>query len=92
MWTASYLSEGEILQEMEGGRNLHSLKQEPTADTYEPEKETKDDVNIFTWVSGKKEVSLTMSEVHFFFFRVLLEIMRNPDGDVEWVSLCGPGI
>lgn len=67
MWTASYLSEGEILQEMEGGQNLHNLKQEPTADTYEPEKETKDDVNIFPWVSGKKEVSLTMAEVHFFF-------------------------
>ena len=90
MWTASYLGEGEILQEMEGGRNPHSLKQEPTADTYEPEKETNDDVNIFSWVSGKKEVFLTMSEVHFF--RVHFEIMRNPDGDVEWVSLCGPGI
>lgn len=67
---------------MEEGRNLHSLKQEPTADTYEPEKEAKDDVKIFSWVSGKKEVSLTMSEVHFFFVFIL--IMRNPGGDVEW--------
>lgn len=33
---------------MEEGRNLHSLKQEPTTDTYEPEKEAKDDVKIFS--------------------------------------------
>lgn len=33
---------------MEEGQNLHSLKQEPTADTYEPEKEAKDDVKIFS--------------------------------------------
>lgn len=75
---------------MEEGQNLHSLKQEPTADTYEPEKEAKDDVKIFSWVSGKKEVSLTMSEVHFFscsFWSWEIQVEMLSGG-----SLCGPGV